>query len=166
MKHTIYSELEVEALLEQRERDIFKPSYSSTFGEWWEANKKSDTLPDKGLTKDEFAKFMYSIGISRDNYNYDIVHDLGLIDKMSNEKLSNGSINTLTPDITEFRLFVRPLGTHMWCKEINDPSLLSLIRESADSIEYKITICWNCDYLYHVSFATIESRATVKNSDN
>lgn len=102
------------------------------------------------MDKDEFAKFMFNIGLSLKNYNFDVCHDIHTIkshemkDLAVAYKINNNSTETNIPIARKFTLFIREAGTNIsiGAQSIDIYNQLLLDAEKA----YKMTFCWNSDY--------------------
>ena len=104
------------------------------------------------LNRDELAKELFKIGSELENYNFDMFYDIQTIMNLNREK--RGVTEEAQKDV--MHLFIRKLGTHSLIEVecLDQSNELEAMKNQADE-HYKITFCWNVDYLYKESFAIV-----------
>lgn len=108
------------------------------------------------LSKDEFAKFMFTKGLETKCYNYDIMYDIAFIIRNLQEKLNkyNASIGS-DPVYVHLRFFFKK-ETGSWIFEDSaEKELLQYCRTSSDE-EYIFTFCVNFEYFRNIPFCTLQ----------
>ena len=108
------------------------------------------------LNKNEYAEFMYKLGLDLKNYNYALIYDIAAIREVEKESIKEsikenyGRFNSNEPFGDTFYLFVREqstsllIGDAFYREELETYELF--YREFTDV--YKLEFVWNSEYFY------------------
>lgn len=100
------------------------------------------------LNQNQFAKFLFKIGLKIEIHSFDLFYDIKTITNKYKENLGKGT----QPSKETIYLFYRNTGFDL-CFEESD---LFEIYLKNNTTTFKVVFCWNCDYWHKESFAVIE----------
>ena len=113
--------------------------------------------------KNQFAKFLFNIGLSINNYNYDLIYDIGNIRSKETETIkretekNDNRYPTKDKVLDTMYLFTRSNGTHSFFEgeNINTLEEIKMYKDHNEKM-YKIVFCWNEGYFSNTEHCTIE----------
>jgi len=103
------------------------------------------------MSKDKFAKFMFTKGLETVCYNYDIVYDLKTVEEKTRTALLKSDYTTNNKPITISFVWYFKKDNGSWIFE--EPQKTA---EQNSDEEYQFTFTVNCDYLHKANFASIK----------